>query len=1102
MSTGQRSGTLSVLFTDLVGSTELMARLGEATFDTLRREHFARLREAIAGHAGEEVKSTGDGLIAVFGSAVEAVRCAVAMQQATDWQSRSGPGRLSLRVALSLGEVTLEDGDIYGSPVVEAARLVSLAQGRQILATALIRAVAGTRADVRFEDVGPLELRGLPEPVPSCEVLWEPLGAEIPLPALLAGDGQFFFVGRDAELTRLRTLWKESEAGQRRVVLIAGEPGVGKTRLAAEVARAAHAGDAVVLAGRCDEGLGVPYQPFVEALRHFVTHAARWDLSARLGRLAGELTRLVPEISETLSGLPPPIRSDPETERYRLFDAVAAWLGSLSKGAPGLLVLDDLQWAARPTLLLLRHVVRSPEPMRLLILGTYRDTELARDHPLAELLADLRRDVSVDRLALSGLDTQGVAALVAGVTAHELGEEDFELARAIHAETQGNPFFVGEVLNHLSETGAVDRLERRWTRRLPIEELGIPEGVREVVGRRLSRLSESANRVLSLAAVAGEEFELAVLEAAGDFENETLVAALEEAVRARLVNEAAGPAPRHRFAHALVRATLYDELSPARRAALHGRIGEAIQTVHPRHLDDHLPALARHFALATAGGDTSTAVHWTARAGDQALALLAHDEAVAYYGQALELLDASEGPTDDGLRCDLLISLGEAQRRAGDRAHRETLLDAAQVARRLGDAHRLTRAALANHRGFFSAANEVDDERVEVLEAALEALEPDDSAFRARLLVTLAAELVFSPEHQRRHRLVTDGLSMGRRVGDPTTLGDVLARGYIPMFTSLDIAALREHTAELGRLAEELDDPALGFWASTWGFMTSVLVADLAAAAPLIASSTRVAGDLGQPFMLWTATFGRSHLSRIHGRLEEAEALSLAAFELARAAGLPDAFRMFGIQLFWIRFDQGRLEEVVDLFGKALSRQRVPPLTLAAYCLALCELGRRDEARPLFDELAGGGFAIPFAWIFGATMLAEVAAALGDDDHGAILYDRLLPHHALLATNGATTTGPVAHYLGLLAAALGRHTEAEAHFAEALGLEERIGAPAWLARTRLECAQWLLARGRPGDAEGARDLLARSLTGARELGLRAVERRAEGVLDSMVPRSS
>jgi predicted ATPase len=523
--------------------------------------------------------------------------------------------------------VRAED-DYFGTTVVVARRLCDQARGDQILASELLVGLVLSRGGFRFHPLGRLALKGLPDPVPAVDVDWRPGVAPptlapgvaeppppLPLPSLLTGAGRVF-VDRESELDRLRVGWMEARAGRRRVLLVGGEPGVGKSRLAAALAGEVGAGGAVVLAGRCDEDLGVPYQPFVEAFRHLVDHTPDPHLVPRPGRFGGELNRLVPELAERIPGLPPPLRSDPETERYRFFDAVAAWLSATSSDAPVLLVLDDLQWAAKPTLLLLRHVVRSPASMRLLVVGTYRDTELGPADPLSELLADLRRDGAVERLSLSGLDEAGVLAVMERAAGHDLDEEEQDVAHAVHQETEGKPFFVWEVLRHLAETGAVVRQEGRWVTERPVAELGIPEGVRDVVGHRLSRLS------------VGEE---------------TLLSAVEEAIGARLVTEAPGGASRYRFAHALVRATLYDGLAAARRAALHRRLVEAIESIHAVHLDDYLPALAHHCARGAAPGSQEMvkAVTYAIGAGDRALAQLAHDEAVVWYRQALELLDVS-----------------------------------------------------------------------------------------------------------------------------------------------------------------------------------------------------------------------------------------------------------------------------------------------------------------------------------------------------------------------------------------------------------------------------------------------------------------------------
>ncbi|MCA1847051.1 MAG: AAA family ATPase, partial [Actinobacteria bacterium] len=428
------------------------------------------------------------------------------------------------------------DDDVHGTPVIEASRLCAAAGGDQILLSEIVR-LLGPLADEDVLDRGQLELKGLQKPVPAWQLRWEPAAVStIPMPALLTDIGRIF-VGRAAELERLRQLWKEVVAGERRVALLAGEPGVGKTRLAAELAIRVHEEGGTVLAGRCDEDLGVPYQPFVEALRHFVDHTPGPELTERLGRYGGELVRLVPEVADRVDGLAPPLQSDPEMERYRLFDAVAAWLCAASSEHPALLVLDDLQWAAKPTLLLLRHVFRAAEVTHLLIVGTYRDTELTYDHPLVEVVADLRREAGFNRLPIAGLDDLAVTAMVEQVAGQALDPEGFALARTIFQETEGNPFFVREVLRHLAETDAIERRGTEWATRRPSDQIAIPEGVRDVVGRRLSRLSPLTNHALRVAAVVGAEFDVALVQAAGPVTEEDLLAALDEAVQARLVGE-------------------------------------------------------------------------------------------------------------------------------------------------------------------------------------------------------------------------------------------------------------------------------------------------------------------------------------------------------------------------------------------------------------------------------------------------------------------------------------------------------------------------------------------------------------------------------------
>ncbi|MCA1841808.1 MAG: AAA family ATPase, partial [Actinobacteria bacterium] len=912
--------------------------------------------------------------------------------------------------------------------------------------------------------------------------------SSIPLPAVLGGRGRIF-VGRESELGHLRQRWKEVEAGERRVAFVGGEPGVGKTWLATELAQGLHDDGAMVLAGRCDEEPGVPYQPFVEALRHYVRHAAE----PRLGRHAGELARLIPELGDTVSGLGAPLRSDPETEQYRLFDAVAAWLADASIEVPVLLVVDDLQWAAKPTLLLLRHVVRFPEPLRALVVATYRDSDVGRHHPLGELLADVPRLEGAERLPILGLDVPAVLAYLEHSVGHGLDDAG-ELARAVWRETEGNAFFVSELIRHLVESGVFEQRAGHWMLATPIEELGIPEGVRDVVGRRLARLTEETNRVLACASVIGVEFDAALVQLVGGFSEDAALTAVEEAVDSRLVHEVAGPVPAHRFSHSLVRATLYDELSAARRMSLHRKVAEALETCHAGDMDDHLPALAYHYARAAApAAEVTKAVDFAARAGNRALVLLAHDEAAEYFRQALELLDAT--PEHDGKRLDLLISLGEAQRRAGDAGHRQTLLQAAGLAGQRGDADALARAALLNNRGFWSATGTVDAERVAALEAALDQCDPGDSSQRARLLANLAVELQYSGERDRRRFLSDVALAMAHRLGDPATLADVILGRCSAIWEPATAQERLDNTVELIDVCEGLGDPAVPAWAHVWRCIFATGVADMSEAVCSLEALRASARELGQPSLSWVAGYLTVGHLIMAGRLEEAESSAVETRQLGKGAGQPDADLFFGGQRYQIRLEQGRLSELVERLagGLAHSDSALRRMLLA---LAYCELGRDDDAWAVFEPLAGSLADAPIdaLWLELIGVSSMVCAHLRILPLASRLAELLTPYSGQIVGGGAHWVRSVDYCVGLLHATLGRFDEAEKHFAAAAVTEERIGAPAWLARTRLEWAWMLLVRDEPGDLTRAGDLLNRALATARELGIATVERRASKLL--------
>jgi DNA-binding winged helix-turn-helix (wHTH) protein/tetratricopeptide (TPR) repeat protein len=489
-------------------------------------------------------------------------------------------------------------------------------------------------------------------PVTGATAADAPSGAPLPSSPLLGRGGvSTAFLGRERELARMGELWTRAAGGRRQLILLAGEPGIGKTRLASEFASVRAESAATVLFGRCDEEALVSYQPFVEALSWYARVCPEDDLRGQLAAIGGggELGPLLPELLRRVPDLPAQPAMNPEGQRYRLFETVAELLARASATRPMIFVCDDLHWADKPTLLMLRHIMRASGAAALCIIGTYRENELARTHPLIELLADFRTEPSVTRLSLHGLEEVHVQGLIDAVVGSDAWPQ---LARIVTDNTSGNPFFVVEMLRHLSESGALAEL-----RRAPGAvkgALGLPEGVKEVIGRRLSRLSEASNRMLSLAAVIGREFGIEVLEALGDLPEGRLLDAIDEAMQARLIAELPDAAGRFTFVHALIRETLYGELTTTRRVRLHRRVGEAIERLVHGRQDPPLADLAYHFVQAASADTADKAIDYATRAGDSAAEALAHEEAARFYDMALQSLELkSPQPENEARRCEL-----------------------------------------------------------------------------------------------------------------------------------------------------------------------------------------------------------------------------------------------------------------------------------------------------------------------------------------------------------------------------------------------------------------------------------------------------------------
>jgi DNA-binding SARP family transcriptional activator/tetratricopeptide (TPR) repeat protein len=880
------------------------------------------------------------------------------------------------------------------------------------------------------------------------------------------------FVGRELELAELVGGLDDVFAGHGRLFLLAGEPGIGKSRLADELITHAKGRAARVLVGRCWEAGGAPaYWPWTQALRAYVRESDATALAAQLGAGARELAQIVPDLRRRLPDLSPPAGVEPEGARFRLFEAIAEFLRNAGEERPIVLMLDDLHAADAPSLLLLRFLARELGPTRMLLLGAYRTVDPLPGQPLSEMLAEVAREPVTRRLSLGGLSESEVAEYL-----HEAASDmaSPQLAAALHGQTEGNPLFVGETVRLLSIEGALSDSPdpSRPT---------IPQSVRDVIARRLTHLSQESNRLLVLASVLGSEFVLDVLARLGDISDDELLEWLDEAIDARVVSDVPGSPGRLRFAHVLIRDTLYDGLTSARRLRLHKRAVAALEQLNDERPGPHLAELAHH---STAAGEHVKGLRYARQAANRALELLAYDEAARLFELALGAL-AKQPPVDPATRTELLLARGDALAKAGSMADaRGMFLAACDLARTTRLPEGFARAALGygGNPGWQRAAG--DNRLVPLLEEALRVLGEDAPLLRARLLARLAGALRDEPSLEPRSSLSREAVEIARRLGDKETVAYTLTSLFMATWGP-DVDELVTIAEEVDRLADETGSTDVALDALTlMGVVAWLTLADEAETAD--SAYHALAGQLGQAAPKWQGAMQNALWAVFRGEFANAEELEEQALRSGYARS-SDADCSYRLAMFIMRRAQGRLAEVENLIREAVDQYPGYRSFRCFIPLLELELGRQHEARRAFDDLADAEFAaLPrdSEWLFCLALLGEVAAHLHDRDRAALLYRLLGPYARVNAmAAGEVALGPVARYLGILAATTSRWEEAAGHFEDAVAMNAKMGARPALAYTQHDYARMLLARDQHGDREKALELLGGAVSIYQELGM-------------------
>lgn len=1079
MTIGGAPSVVTFLFTDIVGSTQLTETLGDEGAQEILRIHNSLLRGEVARHGGSEVKAMGDGFMITFRSPTSAVACAGAIQQAIAQHNQEQPTRtFMVKIGLNAGEAIQEEGDFFGAAVIVAARIAALAEGGEILTSEAVKQLGQGMRGIEYKFKGEFQLKGLREPYRIFEVVSGPAERRV-----VAALRRPRFVGREEELADLRRSLEQISTGSGLFLLLAGEAGVGKTRLAEELASHARSRGVRVLCGHCLETEGAPpYMPFVEVLRDYIQSRPDDVLLDELGEDAQEIARLTPELARRI-----PIDGDssplpPEQERYRLLETVRRWLKRVAGHRPILLVIEDLHWAEPSSCVLLRHLAPTLAAAPIFVLATCREEDIETSPSLTAALAEFGRVQVYRRVRLSGLDVPAIQALLAAMGR---GEPPQGLAEALFQETAGNPFFIAELVNHLDMEGKLLDGDGQWQVGVSREGWDVPESVRAVTQRRLSGLREETRKVLTVASVAGREFTYDLLEALSDVPTDTLLDSLDEAIRMGMIEETGEAVASFRFSHQLSQQTLYDDLSDIRRRRLHLRVSEALEETKRAEPEQ----IAHHLHRAGGMAPAQKTLSYLTAAGDKASKTAAWERAARYYEQALELT-----PIDEQLeRAQLLRHLGEAQSGFGDwESAVVSWKEAMDAFEKLGDSEAVGWIGffLRKLYGFRGQFNEASD----VVQRSLGVLGDHPTEIRSRLLAQAGFSLSAFGKPAEAERLLAQSIEIAERLDDPAAKG---FSAYIRGMHCLNYCRLTEAAEWLNKSVNWSlagDDLATASQVSSSRRHVLLMLGELSEAQQSMDDEIRLARKAGSFLALCDTKWISSEIACLRGDLAAAEALNDQLMDLIQASqahsGTPGAL----MNRAYIRFLQGDWHSPEDHLSEAISshdRISAAPIDDPRPVLMLLRAlaGRGEEARAMLPEVQRC-FDFDEAWTTSLgearTTLAAALAVLGEKQAAADLYQ---PLKEWTGASGYVLTGAssipqlVSRVLGMVASVSDRPDEAAEHFETAVRQARELGAATELAESAYWYARHLVEWGQAEDGQRTRTLLAEAIDVWEELGM-------------------